>query len=181
MSGALTVAAVCAVLLCWVVGAYNRLVRLRGAARKAFVVLLGPLRQKQALAEQVTAQLLAGASDGAEESAGAAVGGLMAAGRQFGASLIAAQQRPLEVEALRSLGAAEAVLLLAWQRHLADPPLAAVDEGHVAEWQTVAAAQAHASVRYDEAAARYNAAAGQFPTRIVAALFGLRKAGAFHS
>ncbi|MEO8250042.1 MAG: LemA family protein [Burkholderiales bacterium] len=178
MPVALTLAIACALLLCWAVGAYNRLVRLRSRARQAFAQLLVQLRRRQALAERVAGQLTVEPAAAVAAAAGVAPGGLIAAARQFGAALSAAHERPLEVDALRSLGAADAVLTLAWDRHVSDSAQNAVDEEQATQWHAVAAGQAHANAQFEETAALYNASIAQFPASIIAALFGLRRAGA---
>lgn len=177
MSGEVIAAAAAALLLFWSVGAYNRLVRLRSQALQAFGALTVQLRRRQALGEVVP--MTSGDSLQADGAAVPAPSALNAAAQQFGASVSNAQAHPLDARALRSLGAANAVLLMAWDRHFGDASDIDSTASLIAQWNAVAAQLTHANDEFDQAASRYNAAVRQFPAQIVAAVFGLRLAGYF--
>lgn len=169
--------AAAALLLFWVVGAYNRLVRLRADAKTAFTGLEAELSKQIDL---VRHQLPA-----AEATQPAALdddrsfwAGLHGAATQFAASLAAARHRPLEAEEIAALSAAQAVLAMAWERaerddahDLAGPRL----PDTVTQRRAQLAAQAHAATeQFNLAVARYNAAIGQFPALLLAWLFGFK-------
>ena len=105
-----------AVLLFWAVGAYNRLVRLRGEANAAFASLDAELSRQV----QLVGQLLpedgehpASVFDGLE---GSFWGGLQGAAAQLETSLASARLRPLEPDRIAALAAAQSVLATAWER-----------------------------------------------------------------
>src|SRR4051812_36269587 len=105
-----------AVLLFWTVGAYNRLVRLRGEANTAFAVLDTELTRQVQLVDGLL-------PDGEEQPASIFVGegpsfwdGLQASAAQLAASLAAARHKPLDPERIEALEAAQAILADAWER-----------------------------------------------------------------
>jgi LemA protein len=167
-----------AVLLFWAVGAYNRLVRLRGEANAAFGVLDGELSKQV----QLVTQLLpegedhpASLFDGTEGSFWA---GLQGAAAQLEASLASARQKPLEPERIAALGAAQSVLCTAWER-------AEREDAHdlagarLPDTLTSSRAQLTAQCiagaeRFSQAVDRYNRAIGQFPAVLLAWLFGFK-------
>lgn len=168
----------CAVLLFWAVGAYNRLVRLRGEVNAAFGTLEAALTQHVALVEQCLPEgetQPASLFDGMESSFW---GSLQSAAHQLRASLALARQKPLEPDGIAALGAAQGVLEMAWERAERDdahdlagprlPPTLSTTRA-----QLVAQAEAAAG-QFDQAVARYNAAIGQFPALLLAILFGFR-------
>lgn len=168
-----------ALLLFWAVGAYNRLVRLRSQALQAFGALALQLQRRNLLAQGF------GLPDAAEggppvAEAVAALAGLHAAAQQCAASLAAAKARPLDRPSMAALGAAQAVLLEAWQRLLAGLPErrgARTPDRQRAEWEQAALQLAAASDEFNQAVLRYNGAVAQFPASVLAAVFGLRRAG----
>ena len=164
-----------AVLLFWAVGAYNRLVRLRGEAGAAFALLDAELSRQVKLVGELLpegGEPYASVFDGGE---GSFWGGLRGAASQLEASLAAARARPLEGERIAALESAQAVLAVAWERaeredahDLAGPRLPESLTSTRAQLtaQCIAAAQ-----RFSEAVARYNEAIGQFPAVLLAVLF----------
>jgi LemA protein len=167
-----------AVLLFWAVGAYNRLVRLRGEVNTAFSALDTELSRQV----QLVAQLLpegqdhpASVFDGAE---GSFWGGLQGAASQLEAALVSARARPLDGERVAALASAQSVLAMAWDR-------AERDDAHdlagarLPETLTATRAQLTAQCiaeaeRFSQTVARYNHAIGQFPALLMAWLFGFR-------
>lgn len=168
-----------AVLLFWAVGAYNRLVRLRGEAAAAFGELDAELGRQVDLvdgligAEQPPESLF----DGAQPSFW---GGLEGAAAQLRATLAAARARPLDRERMEALATAQQVLAAAWERaerddvhDLAGPRLPETLTGTRAQitMQCIAAAE-----RFSRAVGQYNAAIRQFPAVLIAWLFSFRPA-----
>ncbi|MBA2965417.1 MULTISPECIES: LemA family protein [Ramlibacter] len=167
-----------AVLLFWTVGAYNRLVRLRGEANAAFAVLDAELTRQVQLVDEL---LPAGQEPPASLFMGEGPsfwGGLQASAAQLAASLAAARQKPLEPGRIAALDAAQAVFADAWERaerddahDLAGPrlPDALIAARTHVTLQCIAAAD-----RFSRAVAHYNAAIRQFPALLLAWLFGFR-------
>ncbi|HZY19686.1 MAG TPA: LemA family protein [Ramlibacter sp.] len=167
-----------AVLLFWAVGAYNRLVRLRGDANAAFAALDIELGRQVELVDT-----LVGADeppeslfDGTQPSFW---GGLQGAASQLRASLAAARHRPLDPERIEALGSAQAVLAVAWDRaerddahDLAGPRL---PETLMAQRAQLALQGAATAERFSRAVEQYNAAIAQFPALLLAWLFGFKR------
>lgn len=164
-----------AVTLFWMVGAYNRLVRLRSDANAAFAALDTELaRQVQLVHDCIP-------PDEAQpqtqfEGGSAFWAGLQGAAAQLAASLASARAKPLDPERIAALGAAQEVLGMAWERaerddahDLAGPRLP--DNFSSERSQLVRMTQA-ATEQFNDAVARYNAAIVQFPAILLAWLFG---------
>jgi LemA protein len=177
----------------WMVGAYNRLVRLRQAVQAAFQTLEPPLRERHEaliVLAGVMRPVMAGRSDGA-----GVVEAVLAATRQTDAALEAAHPRPVDAALMSGLVRAERVLRRTLEAE--GPALQAamaVPEGQAATqppeplalareaWQRVEAAQAQtafAARQFNEAVALHNEAVDQVPTRAVARLFRFGPAAAF--
>jgi LemA protein len=162
----------------WAVGAYNRLVRLRGEANTAFGELDAELGKQVKLVRSITddpAEPPASLFEGAESSFW---GGLQGAAGQLEAALASARARPLDPERMAALGAAQSVLVMAWERaerddahDLAGPRL---PESITATRATMAVQCAGAAERFSQAVTRYNAAIAQFPAVLLAWLFGFK-------
>jgi LemA protein len=166
--------AVCALLLFWAVGAYNRLVRLRSAVVQAFGGLDAHLVRLMAMLAEC---------DAAHASAQGAVAGarkaLQAAATQFGASLAVARARPLQPDTAAALAAGRDVLDAAWQsllrtREDEDGPAAVAPWRQ--QWEEHQAQSRLALQQFNDAVAQYNAAIAQFPPRLLAWLFGFKPA-----
>lgn len=182
--------AVAALLAFWIVGAYNRLVRLRGAAVAAWAPIDAQLRRRQALAFEL-AELLAG-QHGMDDAVGrATLQSVIAATRQAQAAADHARVRPASAGAIQSLGLAEQVLegalrplhvLIAARPGLHEPP--ALGERVHALLESLQDADAQiAFVRrvFNTAVLAYNAALHELPTRLLAGLFGFRPAAPLQS
>jgi LemA protein len=178
MNSSLVIWIACAVLLFWAVGAYNRLVRLRGEVNTAFGTLEAELARHVQLVEQCLPEgesQPASLFDGTE---GSFWSGLQGAAHQLQASLAAARQRPLAPDGIAALGAAQDVLGMAWERaerndahDLAGPRLPPTLTSTRA--QLVAQSNA-AAMQFNQAIERYNRAIGQFPAILLAWVFGFK-------
>jgi len=168
-----------AVVVFWMIGAYNRLVRLRSEANAAFAALEAELSRQVQLVhacvpseEEQPQSVFAGGS--------AFWGGLQGAAAQLQASLSSARARPLDPERIAALGAAQEVLGVAWDRaerddahDLAGPRLPEDFNGERQHLMRMAQA---ATEHFNQAVTRYNEAIGQFPAMLLAWLFGFQPA-----
>ncbi len=155
----------------WVVGAYNRLIRLRAEALARWADLDAALAARAA---QVGRLLDATATH--YPNAAARIEALRAASRQVDAARDHARAQRAAAAALISLRVAEGIFADARGRL---PAGAAVD-GDSAVRADLAAADAalgYAVGAFDRASAVYAGAVRQFPTLIVATLFGFRPTG----
>jgi LemA protein len=143
-------------------GAYNRLVALRGAIVAAWAQLDAVLQQRAVVNAQLAAQQPAFA--------------LPAPLQQLQQAVDALRQRPASAERATALAAAEA----AWQMVLAEriDTLATAAPDAVAELHELQPRLAFARQLYNDAVAAYNDAAAQFPTRLLTRLFGFGPAAA---
>jgi LemA protein len=172
-----------AVLLFWAVGAYNRLVRLRAAIKQTFASVEAHVRQRDALLAQwlgACSGALGGSADSAEVHTINAVRGACV---QVMAAVDHARASPGDAQAIASLRLAEEVLIGA--RGRLSTELAAHSRSNLA-WDTVmqtdelAAADGtlgFARGQFNGTVQAYNDAATQFPTWIIAGLFGFRAGG----
>ena len=135
-----------AVLLFWTVGAYNRLVRLRGEANAAFASLDSELARQVQLVNQLLTEDDEPPASVFDGIGGSFWGGLQGAASQLEATLAAARQKPLDPDRIAALAAAQSVLATAWER----------------------------AERFTQAVHRYNAAIAQFPAVLLALLFGFK-------
>ena len=169
-----TLTAIAAVLVFWIVGAYNRLVRLRNDLVARFGAVDERYRQRQALLErqlEVLSTALAAAAPRLEA--------LRAACRQADAAREHARARHGAAGAVTSLRVAEDILADA-RAHL---PVQALPGTDLPELNTQLAtsdtALAFARAEFNTAVAAYNDSVRQFPTVIVAHLFSFRVAASF--
>jgi LemA protein len=174
----IAVIAVAAVLGFWVLGAYNRLVRLRQTLATAFAQVDAQLRLRHELLAELIEAAAAELADTPEACAA-----LEAARLQARIAADRAAHRPASAGRLASLGLAEQVLRTAASRLItlvkarpalrSDPKLR---EGlkKLSTTQTRLAAERHT---FNAIVLDYNRSARQFPTRLVAAMFGFRAAG----
>jgi LemA protein len=167
-----------AVLVFWVVGAYNRLVSLRGQVAKAFTPVEQQLRQRDLLLQRwlETWRPLVAQARQSMDAVSAACG-------QLGAALDVLCRRPVLAAPAATVCLAETTLADARQRLLAELPPALLESPEV---ELALAAEAlhgadaalnFARSQFNDASAVYNAARRQFPTWLVAAVFGFRPAG----
>jgi LemA protein len=178
MPSSLTLWAALAVLLFWGVGAYNRLMRLRGEAKDAFSALHAELSKQAALVGECFAHEQATQPAPLYEDDLRFWSGLQAAASQFNACLASARARPLDPENMAALASANDVLGSAWERaerddahDLAGPRLPET----LSARRSQIVLQTHAATeQFDQAVARYNFAIGQFPAVLLALLFGFK-------
>jgi len=166
-----------ALLLFWIVGAYNRLMRLRADANSAFAALEAELsRQVDLVRNQLPGP--EATQPASLDGEGSFWAGLHGAAAQFAASLAAARTRPLEPAGIAALSAAQDVLAMAWERaerddahDLAGPRL----PDTVTARRAQLALQTHvATEQFNLAVGRYNQAIAQFPAMVLAWLFGFK-------
>lgn len=155
---------VAAVLLFWGVGAYNRLVSLRAELLRCFAPVDEQFRARHAL--------LLRWADTMPDADPAALAQLRAACEQAEAACGHARPRPMHAPAVVSLRLAEDILSQARARLPA-----AGDEALAAALGEGDTTLAFARRQFNDAADDYNRAVSQFPTWVIAGLFGFRKAG----
>ena len=178
---------VAAVLVFWAVGAYNRLVRLRATIKLSFAGVEAHIRQRDALLAQWLADCSGalGASNGSNDSSTQAhtVNAVRSACVQVSAAVDHARAAPSAAQAIASLRLAEEVLIGARGRLRTE--LASHARSNLA-WDTVMQTDELAAVdgtlgfargQFNEAVLVYSEAVIQFPTWIIAGLFGFRAAG----
>ena len=169
-----TATAIGAVVVFWIVGAYNRLVRLRSDLAARFVAVVERYRQRHAALESqldLLSTALAAAAPRLEA--------LRAACHQADAAHERARARPGVASVVVSLRVAEDILADARARL----PVASAAGTALPEVNARLAASdtalAFARSEFNAAVAAYNEAVRQFPTLLVARLFGFRTAAAF--
>jgi LemA protein len=152
-----------AVLLCWAVGAYNRLVRLRSQGNVSFAILAGLLSQLVPMAKQCVWDS----------------GSVGAAADQFQASLKVSRSQPLNGATTSALRTAFETLSSCWSRVCQTAPgtvqTDAVDSMR-SQWEHISAQIEMARSDFNHAVAGYNAAISQFPAVLLARVFGFRPA-----
>jgi len=164
--------AVAAALLFWIVGAYNRLVRLRGAIVRGFVPVDEQFRLRHALLLQQIEALAP-----VLPSAGPRIDALRAASQQVDLACAHARQRPGAVGAITSLRLADEILGEARAR-LPVQSIGGLDLSELNAQLTASdTTLAFARRQFNEAVTGYNDAVRQFPTVMIVGLFGFRAAG----
>ena len=165
--------AAAALLLSWALGAHNRLVALRNAIIAAWAQVDEPLKRRAA----ALAALVAGLREHLPDESGA-LDAALAAQAQLQAAADALGARPALAPRASALSAAEATLSAALSRLLAlleqRSGLASADDlaPHLAALRDAAQRLAFARQLFNDAVRQYNDAAHQFPTRLLARLFG---------
>jgi LemA protein len=161
-----------AALLFWIVGAYNRLVRLRGAIVRRFVPVDEQFHQRHALLLQQLEALAPVLLNAAPR-----LDALRAACLQVEAACGHAKVRPGATGAITSLRLADAILGEARAR-LPVQSAAGLDlAGLNAQLAASDATLAFARHQFNDAVTDYNHAIRQFPTVLIVGLFGFRSAG----
>ena len=170
--------ALAAVLVFWMVGAYNRLVALRNGIGAAWQQIDAALNHRAAVLPPLVAALR-------EPLAGehGALDALQAAQAQAVLAARALAVRPVAVETAAAWVQAEAALVSRASRVLAllDQQPAVRDSPAVAAlrqaWRDADAQLGFARRLFDAAALAYNQAAGQLPTRWLVRVYGFGPAG----
>jgi LemA protein len=174
----LAVLALAAVLVFWMVGAYNRLVALRNAIAAAWAGVAETLRQRS----EVVAPLLA-ALHGPLAAEHGALDALRSSHGQAQASATEMTAHPLSPAVVTGWRNAESALASAASRVLAlldqhaelrTAPAAATA---VATWQLAESRLVYGCQVFDAAVVAYNEATAQLPTRWLLRLFGFEPAG----
>jgi LemA protein len=174
MTSSLLAWSVCALLVFWAVGAYNRLMRLRSEVSAAFVELQGQLQQQAQLASSL---LPTGPHDAASVEP-AFLAQIQGASSQLAACLDAGRPKPMDHERVGAIASASAVLARAWERaeredvhDLAGSQL----PDTLTETRARLIRQTDAAVaQFDEAVSRYNEGITQFPALLLAWVFGFK-------
>ncbi len=172
------VLAAAAVLVFWMVGAYNRLVALRNAIGAAWTQIDAALHHRGEAVEP----LLAALRDPLTAEQGA-MDAWLAAHRQAGAAAATLGARPVALAAAAAWVAAETALASAASRVFAlleqqvQVSQRSDVAGLVARWHEGQSRLGFARQLFDSAAADYNAAAVQLPTRWLLRVFGFGRAG----
>ena len=164
-------AVLAAVLLFWAVGAYNRLVRLRGAIVRQFAPVDLQIRARHVLLLQLLDALAPVLTNAAPR-----IEALRAACLQVEVACAHAKLRPGATGAVTSLRLADEILAEARARL----PVQSASGSELATLNTQLLASdatlAFARRQFDEAVTEYNRAVKQFPTLLLVGLFGFRTA-----
>lgn len=168
---------VLALLLFWVVGLYNRLMRLRARALE----VLGVVEKHASTCVRLVGQYLTAPQDEAQVLVASQWADVHAAALRL--EQVLAQPRPttpLQADAVAALAAAWTRLHTAW-REASDGPIDLAGPVMPQEMQDVWTAASlkvqSASGGFNQIIARYNEAIQQYPARWVAALMGFHVAG----
>lgn len=173
---------VVAVLVFWAVGAYNRLVRLRNAIGNAFAQIDTQLKRRYDLIPNLVEVARKYVTHERET-----LEAVITARNQARAAVDGARARPNAAGPVTSLGIAEGVLGSAMGRLMAvveqypelkaDQTLRELSEELTSTENKVAFARQ----LFNDATLDYNNAAQEFPTNVLAALFGFREAAMLQS
>ena len=170
--------AVTALLLFWAVGAYNRLVSLRNNISRAFAPVEAQLRERQRLLARWV-EALRPLLEHEPQTPDA----VLAACNQLQTACDVVRTRPSAARPMASLRLAEETLAEARNRLKAGLParpemLAGVDVSALNEQlAAIDNSLGFARRQFNEATQSYNDAIDQFPTWVIAGLFGFRGAG----
>ena len=164
-------AVVLASLVFWMVGAYNRLIQLRGDIARQFQPVHEQFLHRNAqlleLLHILTPVLL---------NAGARLDALRAATQQVDAACASAKVRPSRFDTIASLRLADGILAEA-RAHLPVQSVPGTDLTDLnAQLQASDATLAFARSQFNTAVTNYNEAIQQFPTMLMVSLFGFRLA-----
>jgi LemA protein len=158
--------------LFWILGAHNRLVALRNTIIGAWAQVEEPLRRRAA----TLAPLVAGLRQALPDES-ATLDAALAAAAQAQAAADALRQRPASAERAAALVGTESALGAALMRLLALSEAQPALAPHAADLRDAQQRIDFARRLFNDAVSAYNEAARQFPTRIVARLFGFGPAG----
>ena len=163
---------VLALLVFWMVGAYNRLVRLRAQVRVAFQAVDKCYGQYLRLVDTHM-------PSSAYEPLIPEQAGMRGAVVQFDNSLRATRREVLDAAAVAALHTAHSTLQVWWARLLeaAAPAASDLSQDWKDSWAETARQATDAVSRFNQAAQRHNAAIGQFPALLLARLFSFRAVG----
>jgi LemA protein len=157
-----------AVVMCWSVGAHNRLVQLRTAMRASFAPLAAHLQERQALIYSLAQVALERHGCNADR-----VQTAQAASLQAAAALGLASPHPGSPGVMTSLALAEHVLDDAWARLVTKISSPEPWGPEPQPLTTITANLAFTRQLFNTAVSRYNQAVQQFPTCLLSRLWGL--------
>lgn len=185
MSGATVGLWLCgALMLFWGIGAYNRLVRLRSAAAKAFAALDEQLVRQLVWVQGTLPEPMRGGSSTApvelQDEVTAAWARLQAASDQFGVALAQARSQQTDVPSMASLVMAHEALRSAWAAALmtgVSPDAVPSADRLQARWMRLLHQSLPLRAAFNEAAQAYNSAIVQFPAALWARLFSFEPIG----
>ncbi len=173
-----------AVLVFWGVGAYNRLVRMRHDIGRSFQAVEAQVTQRHAVLLRWADALVPLLEDVPQP-----IEAMRAAANQVLVALEQARARPSSPRAIAALRLAEDTLSAASARlhgelpsHLQQTHLSGASltlAGFQDELAAVASTLQFARRQFNESADQYNEAVLQFPTVLIAGLFGFRAASPF--
>jgi LemA protein len=169
---------VAAVLVFWMVGGYNRLVALRTGLGAAYAQVDELLQRRSAAVQALVAALRVPLA-----VEGGALDALLAAQAQVASAADAMRARPVMASHAAALVAAESQMTSSASRVLAlaeqHPALAAAPDvaSALATLHALPTRLGFARQLFNDAAAAYNAAVRQVPTRLLARLYGFGTAG----
>lgn len=162
---------VAAVLLFWAVGARNRLVSMRNEISRCFTVVQAQTQQRQMLLLQWMDSLHPLLGDAPE------LASVQAACQQVQVACEHLQARPSAAQPATSLRMAEETLAAARQRLVAALHAAPQPSLPAESLATADSTLAFARHQFNTITQAYNEALMQFPTWVIAGLFGFRAAG----
>ena len=160
--------AIGAALTFWVVGAYNRMVRLRGDIVRQFTPVDVQFKLRQALLHRQIDALTATLTN-----AGPRLDSLRAACQQTEVACALAKLKPAAAEAVTSLRVAEGILAEARARLPVQGATGLDLVDLTTQLSTIDSTLVFARGQFNTAVQAYNQAVRQFPTLLVAGLFGL--------
>ncbi|MGA0612235.1 LemA family protein [Caldimonas sp. KR1-144] len=176
---------VAALLVFWAVGAYNRLVRLRSAMVAAWGPLDAQLKRRHGLARELGEMLGGALPADAPLAERAVIEAVVAASRQADAACGHIHGRPVDAGGVQSLGVAERTLDHAlrslrrvFDAHaglLNEPSLGERTESLMQALQQTEAQIAFGRQQHEQSVQALNAAVTEWPTRVIAALFNVRR------
>jgi len=176
-SGQIALLVLAAVLVFWMLGAYNRLVALRHTISIAWAQVDEVLQRRGAAIEPLAAALR-----GTLLAEQGALDALLAAQARLAAAAVALREQPVRAECAQALVAAEAALAPAASRVIS---LAEQQRGALHDEATAPSLAAlgeavpklvFARQRFNDAVAAYNEAVAQWPTFLLARLVGFSPA-----
>ncbi|MBV8037454.1 LemA family protein [Roseateles sp.] len=168
---------VAALLFFWGVGAYNRLMALRNAIGDAFTQLGGHLKERSEACDKLLAAVAPRLP-----SEQATFDALASAQAESQAAMQASRGKPWAPDPVGSLAVASALHAAALTRllslldHQAELRSESGIDGLVSELKLIERQRAFARQVFNQAVAQYNEALHQFPTRLLANLYGFSEA-----
>ena len=157
------------VLLCWVLGSYRRLQRLRGAVRHSFVAVDEQLQQALTLLHKVQ-------SEDAPPPAQAAFQALWPTAQLLQSSLAQARSNPLHVQALGQLNGVWQAVQAAWRAYTHILQEEGGCTAQQAAWDNLGTLLHHNMQQFNHAVQQYNSAIALAPASLLAKILGLQAA-----